>query len=289
MRADRGRAGRDARRRRGRCPARPAARHALRVDRRASTARRRPAARSRPRPQRSIGRCASPCSPTTARATTTSGRSAALLAAQRPEFAVTAGDNSYLVAAEVLLDRNIFRPLGELIGNAPMYVCLGDHDKFFPGPGAISKAFDLPDGGRFAVQPRADPGRRPRRRAQRARRPSRSRARRCASPARPSASSPATVPCRSAIRSCRVLRETGATRLLGPPAPLRAPDRRGRADVHGRHRRPGPRLARPHQADAGSRRQPARHRRAAASTCAPTAIGYTYLDKHGRVLDHVVI
>ena len=75
-----------------------------------------------------------------------------LLAAQRPEFAVTAGDNSYLVAAEVLLDRNIFRPLGELMRNAPMYVCLGDHDKFFPGPGAISKAFDLPpDGGRFTV------------------------------------------------------------------------------------------------------------------------------------------
>ena len=38
-----------------------------------------------------------------------------VLAAQRPEFAVTAGDNSYLVAAEVLLDRNIFRPLGDLM------------------------------------------------------------------------------------------------------------------------------------------------------------------------------
>jgi Calcineurin-like phosphoesterase len=70
-----------------------------------------------------------------------------ILAAQRPEFVVTAGDNSYLVAAEVLLDRNIFEPLGDLIANAPMYVCLGDHDTFFPGPGAISSAFDLPDGG----------------------------------------------------------------------------------------------------------------------------------------------
>jgi hypothetical protein len=75
-----------------------------------------------------------------------------LLAAQRPDFAVTAGDNSYLVAAEPLLDRNIFRPLGELMANAPMYVCLGDHDNFFPGPGAISKAFDLPAGGRFTVR-----------------------------------------------------------------------------------------------------------------------------------------
>ena len=74
-----------------------------------------------------------------------------LLAAQRPDFAVTAGDNSYLVAAEVLLDRNIFRPLGELMANAPMYVCLGDHDNFFPGPGAMRKAFDLPESGRHTV------------------------------------------------------------------------------------------------------------------------------------------
>ncbi len=75
-----------------------------------------------------------------------------VLAAQRPEFTVTAGDNSYLVAAEVLLDRNIFRPLADLMASAPLYVCLGDHDNFFPGPGAISRAFDLPEGGRFAVR-----------------------------------------------------------------------------------------------------------------------------------------
>ena len=74
-----------------------------------------------------------------------------LLAAQRPDFAVTTGDNSYLVAAEVLLDRNIFRPLADLMGSAPMYVCLGDHDNFFPGPGALSSAFDLPEGGRYTV------------------------------------------------------------------------------------------------------------------------------------------
>jgi predicted phosphodiesterase len=74
-----------------------------------------------------------------------------LLAAQQPEFALTAGDNSYLVAAEVLLDRNIFRPLGELMRGAPLYVCLGDHDTFFPGPSAISSAFDLPPEGRFVV------------------------------------------------------------------------------------------------------------------------------------------
>jgi predicted phosphodiesterase len=75
-----------------------------------------------------------------------------LLAAQQPEFVITAGDNSYLVAAEVLLDRNIFKPLGKLIANAPMYVCLGDHDRFFPGPAALSRAFDLPAGGRYTVR-----------------------------------------------------------------------------------------------------------------------------------------
>jgi hypothetical protein len=75
-----------------------------------------------------------------------------VLAAQRPEFAVTAGDNSYLVAAEPLLDRNIFRPLGDLIGSTPLYVCLGDHDNFWPGPGAISSAFDIPKGGRHEVR-----------------------------------------------------------------------------------------------------------------------------------------
>jgi hypothetical protein len=74
-----------------------------------------------------------------------------MLAAQRPEFVVTAGDNSYLVAAEPLLDRNIFQPLGELMANAPLYVCLGDHDDFFPGPGALKKAFDLPASGRYSV------------------------------------------------------------------------------------------------------------------------------------------
>jgi hypothetical protein len=75
-----------------------------------------------------------------------------VLAAQRPEFAVSAGDNSYFVAAGPFLDRNIFRPLRELMAGAPLYVCLGDHDNFWPGPGAISKAFDIPKGQRFAVR-----------------------------------------------------------------------------------------------------------------------------------------
>jgi hypothetical protein len=75
-----------------------------------------------------------------------------VLAAHAPEFVVTAGDNSYLTAAGVLLDRNIFKPLGELMRHAPLYVGIGDHDQFPPGPGPISRAFDLPDGGRYAVR-----------------------------------------------------------------------------------------------------------------------------------------
>lgn len=75
-----------------------------------------------------------------------------VLAGQRPEFTVTAGDNSYLSAAGPLLDRNVFRPLGELMRNGPLYVGLGDHDSFLPGPGAISDAFDLPAGGRYAFR-----------------------------------------------------------------------------------------------------------------------------------------
>jgi predicted phosphodiesterase len=60
---------------------------------------------------------------------------------QEPGFMVTAGDNSYLVAAEALLDRNIFTPLAPLLAIAPLYVCVGDHDEFWPGPGALLGAF----------------------------------------------------------------------------------------------------------------------------------------------------
>ena len=92
-----------------------------------------------------------------------------LLVAQQPEFAVTAGDNSYLVAAESLLDRNIFRPLGDLMRNAPMYVCVGDHDNFFPGPRRdrerVRPAVRRP----LRASPRADPARDPRGQAERAR------------------------------------------------------------------------------------------------------------------------
>jgi predicted phosphodiesterase len=61
---------------------------------------------------------------------------------QQPEFMVTTGDNSYLVAAAALLDRNIFRPLAPLLASCPLYLCMGDHDEFWPGPNALLGAFD---------------------------------------------------------------------------------------------------------------------------------------------------
>jgi len=71
-------------------------------------------------------------------------------AAQDPALLVTAGDNSYLVAASVLLDRNIFRPLRPLLANADPVIDLGDHDVFLSGGRSIIDAFELP-GERFTV------------------------------------------------------------------------------------------------------------------------------------------
>jgi hypothetical protein len=68
---------------------------------------------------------------------------ARIAAAQDPALALTTGDNSYLVAAAPLLDRNIFRPLAPLLQRAPLVVGLGDHDTAPPGPEALMDAFDL--------------------------------------------------------------------------------------------------------------------------------------------------
>ena len=211
-----------------------------------------------------------------------------VLAAQRPDFTVTAGDNSYLVAAEMLLDRNIFRPLADLMRSAPFYVCLGDHDTFFPGPGALSRAFDLPEGGRFAV--RHGPiqvvvlGDEPNEAAAVAF---------AGTALREPGPELRFVVCHRPLQAGDAILP-GAARgrrhggLLRPPAPLRAPRRRGCADVHGRHGRTGARLARPHP----------RHPGAAVSLLDIGAlmvevrpggtVGYTYLDKHGSVLDRGV-
>jgi hypothetical protein len=53
---------------------------------------------------------------------------ARVLAAGRPDFVLTAGDNSYLAALPQLLDRNIFKPLAEVMASAPMWATMGEHD-----------------------------------------------------------------------------------------------------------------------------------------------------------------
>jgi len=74
------------------------------------------------------------------------------LAAARPEFVLTAGDNSYPSAPDILLDRNIFQPLGEVMRHAPFLVGMGDHDTLPPdGGAAMRRAFDLPDDDRYVV------------------------------------------------------------------------------------------------------------------------------------------
>jgi hypothetical protein len=76
-----------------------------------------------------------------------------VLAAGRPDFVLTAGDNSYLFALPALLDRNIFEPLGEVMRNAPLWATFGEHDTFWRGGRAITDALQLPGkGGRYAVR-----------------------------------------------------------------------------------------------------------------------------------------
>jgi hypothetical protein len=75
----------------------------------------------------------------------------ATAAAIDPALAVTAGDNSYLSAHPDVLDRNIFQPLETLLREAPMYVGLGDHDGFWPGPDSLVAAFGIPRDGRYVV------------------------------------------------------------------------------------------------------------------------------------------
>lgn len=69
------------------------------------------------------------------------------LAAIDPDFTLTAGDNSYLLALPQLLDRNIFGPLRPALAEGPLVVTLGDHDTFVGGGEAITDAIGMPGAG----------------------------------------------------------------------------------------------------------------------------------------------
>jgi hypothetical protein len=68
-------------------------------------------------------------------------------AAQEPAFTVVPGDNSYLVAAPALFDRNIFAPMRALLAQGPFIATLGEHDIVYRGGRDVARALGLPNGG----------------------------------------------------------------------------------------------------------------------------------------------
>jgi hypothetical protein len=65
-------------------------------------------------------------------------------AAEHPALFLSAGDNAYLLAAPPLLDRAIFRPLHDLLAEAPAVVALGEHDLAYGDGSAVISALHLP-------------------------------------------------------------------------------------------------------------------------------------------------
>jgi hypothetical protein len=75
------------------------------------------------------------------------------LAAARPDFVTTTGDNSYLVGAPQLLDRNIFEPLHDVMLDAPLWATEGEHDLIYSDGAAVTSALHLPGArGRYSVR-----------------------------------------------------------------------------------------------------------------------------------------
>ena len=68
-------------------------------------------------------------------------------AAQGPAFTVVPGDNSYLLAAPVLFDHNIFAPMRALLAQGPFIATLGEHDIAYLGGHDVARALGLPNGG----------------------------------------------------------------------------------------------------------------------------------------------
>ena len=68
-------------------------------------------------------------------------------AAQSPAFTAVPGDNSYLLAAPVLFDRNIFQPMRDVLAQGPFFATLGEHDLVYRGGIDVARALGLPNGG----------------------------------------------------------------------------------------------------------------------------------------------
>jgi tartrate-resistant acid phosphatase type 5 len=72
-------------------------------------------------------------------------------AAEHPALFLSSGDNAYLLAAPPFLDRAIFRPLHNLLAEAPAVVALGEHDLAYRDGAAVISALHLP-GHQYSVQ-----------------------------------------------------------------------------------------------------------------------------------------
>ncbi len=71
-----------------------------------------------------------------------------LMEQEDPRLLVTAGDNAYLVTLPQLLDELIFGPMATVLGGAPNFGTMGDHDIVFPaGQDALAEAFEWPNRG----------------------------------------------------------------------------------------------------------------------------------------------
>ena len=174
-----------------------------------------------------------------------------VLAAQRPEFAVTAGDNSYLVAAEPLLDRNIFRPLADLMRQrAAVRLPRRSRQLLSPARARSAARSTCPRAGAsWCATGRSRSSCSATSPTSRTR--SRSPARRCARAGPGRALRRLPPPAAGRRRDpARAARRRRGRLFCGPSAPLRAPHRRRRADVHRGHRRPGP-VARAHEGTPG--------------------------------------
>ena len=66
------------------------------------------------------------------------------VAAEDPAIVLSAGDNSYLASLPILLDRNIFRPLRDVLAEARLWATEGEHDVFFRNGAYTTRALHLP-------------------------------------------------------------------------------------------------------------------------------------------------